>query len=364
MMNDDIVAATDEALRQVAEPRFLRTERGFQGQFYCALQRVLEARGVLQGGLILEMEYQKSARHGMSQRPDIVLHVPAEDSGAGVAGNNFAVWALKRRTTPSRAGDDFARLDEMFEMLCYPLGIFVNIDARDHLAWCYDGKFPERLRTVAVWLEDQVVTSWRCPDETRRRRAVPGLPVDEDGVRPLIVRAVRRPGRMADNSTTVVVRGREVRTLKDILPKKPGLRALFVAKTPAPESVAAGHYFQGRQGKMFWNRLRDYRLLQPTTSYEDDSLLDHGFGITDIVKLPRHFGDEPTDEEYTAGIDRILGLIHLHNPKVLVFVYKRVLDRILALRFGVRTKSKYGFNQELDRNFGSRIFGRIGVRLE
>ncbi|MGH7380876.1 MAG: hypothetical protein ACREKR_01410 [Candidatus Methylomirabilales bacterium] len=179
MINDDIVAATDEALRQVAEPRFLRTERGFQGQFYCALQRVLEARGLLQGGLILEMEYQKSARHGISQRPDIVLHVPAENSGAGVVDNNFAVWALKRRATPSQARDDFARLDEMFEMVLYPLGIFVNVGARDHLAWSYDGNFPERLRTVAVRLEGQVVTSWGCPDEVRRRRAVPGEDWDQ-----------------------------------------------------------------------------------------------------------------------------------------------------------------------------------------
>lgn len=164
----EIVTATDEALRQVAEPRFLRTERGFQGRFYCALQRVLEKRGLLQGGRILEMEYQKSARHGMSQRPDIILHVPAEDSGAGVAENNFAVWALKKRATAREARDDLARLDEMFERLCYPLGIFVNIDARDHFAASYDGRFPERLRTVAVWLDGEVVTSWSCPEEARR----------------------------------------------------------------------------------------------------------------------------------------------------------------------------------------------------
>jgi hypothetical protein len=73
----------------------------------------------------------------MRRRPDIVLHVPAENSSAGVAENNFAVWALKRRSTQSQARDDFARLDEMFERLCYPLGIFANIDARDHFAASY-----------------------------------------------------------------------------------------------------------------------------------------------------------------------------------------------------------------------------------
>ncbi|MCJ7545794.1 MAG: hypothetical protein MUP30_03035 [Deltaproteobacteria bacterium] len=159
-MIDKIVTATDEALRNVAIPRFLRTERGFQGRFYCALQQILEERGLLQSGYILEMEYQKSARHGMSQRPDIVLHVPAEVSGARVSENNLAVWALKRRATSAEAHDDFVKLDEMFEILCYPLGIFVNIDAMDHFSDSYNGKFSDRLRTVAVWLDGKVVTSW------------------------------------------------------------------------------------------------------------------------------------------------------------------------------------------------------------
>ena len=97
-MIDAIVSATDQALRTVAVPRFLRTERGFQGRFYCALQEALERLGVLRNGHILEMEYQKSARHGMSQRPDIVLHIPAEDAGSDVRENNLAVWALKRVT--------------------------------------------------------------------------------------------------------------------------------------------------------------------------------------------------------------------------------------------------------------------------
>ena len=167
MTNDDIIAATDEALRQVAEPRFLRTERGFQGQFYCALQRALEQRGLLAGGRILEIEYQKSARHRMAQRPDIVLHVPAEESGARVAENNFAVWAVKRRATSAQAKDDFAKLDQMFQELSYPLGIFVNVGASDHFASSYEGRFPDRVRAVAAWLKGEVLTKWGCPKRVR-----------------------------------------------------------------------------------------------------------------------------------------------------------------------------------------------------
>jgi len=65
-MNNKILAATDQALHQVDESRFWRTERGFHGRFYCVLQKVLDEEGLLPRGRILEMEYQKSARHGIS----------------------------------------------------------------------------------------------------------------------------------------------------------------------------------------------------------------------------------------------------------------------------------------------------------
>jgi len=161
---------------------------------------------------------------------------------------------------------------------------------------------------------------------------------------------------MSDNATHISVGGRRIRTLRDILPDRGHLRILFVAKTPAPISVEAGHYFQGRQGRMFWNRLMDYGLLRPTTPYEDDSLLAHGYGITDIVKVPRGFGHEPSAEEYAAGVDRLFDLIRQYRPSVVVFVYKRVLDEVLSIRFGVTRKSTYGFNPDFTRYFGSPVF--------
>lgn len=169
-MTKDIIDATEEALRKVVDPRFFQTERGFQGQFYCALQRQLEEKGLLKGGYLLEMEYQKSRRHGITQRPDIILHVPAEVSGAQVIQNNLAVWALKKRATEEEAEQDFFRLDEMFDVLHYPLGFLVNIDAKNNFASSYQGRFPGRLRTVAVWLESTVMTAWGRPQANRPAR--------------------------------------------------------------------------------------------------------------------------------------------------------------------------------------------------
>ncbi len=68
---------------------------------------------ILNDEIILEQEYQKSARHHLpeDQRPDIVLHVPAEVHNLRVTEGNFAVFALKRQTTKEKARDDFRKLN-------------------------------------------------------------------------------------------------------------------------------------------------------------------------------------------------------------------------------------------------------------
>ena len=161
MMRELIIEATETALRAVDAPRYFRTERGFHGRFYCSLQHELELRGLFRNEAILEMEYQKSRRHSTWQRPDIVLHVPAEESGAAVNENNYAVWALKHRASRQEATDDLTLLDEMLELLNYPLGIFVNIAADDTMIQHYTGRNRDRLAAVAVWqVSDAIKVRW------------------------------------------------------------------------------------------------------------------------------------------------------------------------------------------------------------
>lgn len=163
---------------------------------------------------------------------------------------------------------------------------------------------------------------------------------------------------MANFRTIIVVNGQRHETLEDILPDptKP-LDILFIAKTPATKSVAAGHYFQGRQGQMFWNKLKEHNILKvrPNT-FEDENLLDNNFGLTDIVKVPRDFGNEPSHDEYKAGLNRILTTIKSYKPRVIVFVYKRVLDNILRHGFNWTERSDYGFNKNLQQLFDSKVF--------
>ncbi|MGY0613418.1 hypothetical protein [Luteimonas sp. A501] len=167
-MREVLVAATEAAIRSVDATRFFRTERGFHGRFYCALQAELDRAGLIADGAILEMEYQKSARHELWQRPDIIFHIPVEHSHANVKANNFAVWALKRQASVAEARDDFEKLDQMFDTLHYPLGFFVNVDAIDPMREHYKGANRSRLAAVAAVAAsldgEQIGVHWAQPE--------------------------------------------------------------------------------------------------------------------------------------------------------------------------------------------------------
>ena len=158
-MNKEILSATTEALKIFSHKRFYSAERGYQGKFYQLLHNVLDEAKILNDEIILEQEYQKSARHHLpeDQRPDIVLHVPAEFHNLQVTEGNFAVFALKRQATKAEARDDFRKLNHMFEHLKYPLGIFININSNLHRLELYEGNYKKNIHSFAVWLEDDEV---------------------------------------------------------------------------------------------------------------------------------------------------------------------------------------------------------------
>ena len=108
---------------------------------------------------------------------------------------------------------------------------------------------------------------------------------------------------------------------------------------------------------MFWNKLVENGILSVTpNTFEDENLLYHGYGITDIVKEPREFGNEPTRQEYQNGLKQIQQIIEKYKADITVFVYKRVLDNILKLSYGIKTKAEYGFNNDLQKLFGTKVF--------
>jgi TDG/mug DNA glycosylase family protein len=134
----------------------------------------------------------------------------------------------------------------------------------------------------------------------------------------------RRPGP-GPHRTTLQLDGTPVETLADLPPLRD--RLLFVGLNPSPVSVRAGHYFQGRLGRMFWERLMVAQILPRDTVIEtaDDTLLAAGHGLTDLHKVPSP-RDTATDATLRAGVGPLWQKIAIWRPAAIVFVYKRAAE--------------------------------------
>jgi TDG/mug DNA glycosylase family protein len=119
-------------------------------------------------------------------------------------------------------------------------------------------------------------------------------------------------------------RGAEVETLEDLL--RPGLRAVVVGINPAPVSVAAGHYYQGRLGQAFFGRLRRAGLLGSGPGWEDDAAFTAGIGFTDIVKRPTTSASEIPADELDYGKAILLSKLEGVRPEIVVFTFKKTAN--------------------------------------
>src|SRR5262245_52317389 len=102
------------------------------------------------------------------------------------------------------------------------------------------------------------------------------------------------------------------RTIPDVV--GPGLRVLFCGINPSLYSAAVGHHF-ARPGNRFWPTLHaagfTERLLSP---FEDATLLDRGYGLTNLVRRATATADELTSDELAAGGRRLVRLVRRFRP--------------------------------------------------
>lgn len=148
-----IIETIIEALKHMDSPRFFKTERGFQGRFACVLYKIFDVKKIFQDDMIIEVEYQKRIEpHGTKLRPDLIVHVPFESShSSSRTENNFIVFAFKRQANEDRAKEDFEKLNELFENLEYPLGIFININGYPNIFLNkYSGNFKNRIHEFCI----------------------------------------------------------------------------------------------------------------------------------------------------------------------------------------------------------------------
>lgn len=125
---ETFLGIVQESLRAIVEPRFYKTERGFQGQLLVELSRRLPDY-LFQSHAVIEQEHQKTVqKHNLKIRPDIIIHQPFDSAiHTSRRDGNFAVIALKLKAGPKRATEDFVSLQSMLTVLHYPIGIFINI---------------------------------------------------------------------------------------------------------------------------------------------------------------------------------------------------------------------------------------------
>ena len=122
--------------------------------------------------------------------------------------------------------------------------------------------------------------------------------------------------------------GEQVETLEDLL--RPGLRAVCIGINPAPTSVQAGHYYQGRLGQQFYERLRRVALLPHASGWEDDLAFEIGIGFTDIVKRPTAKASELRPDEYAHGRDLLRAKLHATEPGLVIFTFKKTTEVLLG----------------------------------
>lgn len=112
--------------------------------------------------------------------------------------------------------------------------------------------------------------------------------------------------------------GERTLTLRELWPDDP--RAMIIGLNPAPVSVKAGRYYQGRFGQRQMHRLVQVGLFERTDGacFWDDAAFASGIGFADLVRRPTAGESMVSSSEIAAGTERItLELLRRKVPLVI-----------------------------------------------
>ena len=128
-------------------------------------------------------------------------------------------------------------------------------------------------------------------------------------------------------AATLIVKGRRTRTLPDTV--GPDMRLLICGLNPSVYAADAGAGF-ARPGNRFWPAALAAGLVS-TDRDPRRALIDHGVGMTDLVKRATPRADELTADEYRRGLDRLEWLAGWLRPAAVCFVglagWRAAVDR-------------------------------------
>ena len=128
------------------------------------------------------------------------------------------------------------------------------------------------------------------------------------------------------------------RPLPDYL--RPDLDVVFVGANPSVVSSKTGRYY-ANPGNHFWPLLYQARLVPELLAPQDDErVLDHGIGLTDLVKRPSRGIADLSRAEMEAGVPRLREKLRYFRPRVICFNGKRIYEIYSG------GKCEYGLQEE------------------
>lgn len=126
------------------------------------------------------------------------------------------------------------------------------------------------------------------------------------------------------------------------------MHTLFVGINPAVRSAQVGHYY-AHPTNMFWRLITGSGLTpNPVQARDDDVLVEHGFGFTDVAKRPTANAGELETAEFQAARQRLTEIVQGKNPKTIVFISKRSARAFLEkgpaepITYGAQAEKFYG----------------------
>ena len=130
------------------------------------------------------------------------------------------------------------------------------------------------------------------------------------------------------HQTHVTWKGEKLLTLADLVPPNPA--ALFIGYNPRPESVAAGHYYQGTRGKQFWHYLvaAEFISRPEAGQFHDDLMYHRGYGLSDLSKRPGKHAIDIEESDVRLGRPLLLRKIKRWEPEIICWVFKGALEKL------------------------------------
>jgi double-stranded uracil-DNA glycosylase len=119
------------------------------------------------------------------------------------------------------------------------------------------------------------------------------------------------------------------------------LDIVFIGFNPSLKSGEVGHNYANRSNR-FWKILHLSGLTPRQYSPEEDStLMELGYGLTNIVERPTKEAADITKEEYKEGRVILKNKLQTYSPKIACYVGKGVYQQ-----FSQKRKMEWGVQEE------------------